>query len=118
MTELYQTIKTYLTEHQLLVFLCLLKVFQTNSNKNISHSTIYRVYISLCHEYNIEPVFKRGLDTTLSKFETAGLISLNRSTIRLLLNGVTPSDLLNAFLKDPALSKYQAFFFTSQQTLK
>lgn len=116
MGELYKNIKTYLTEQQLLVFLCLLKLCKTSSKKNIAPLTIYRLYMSLCREYSIEPVFKRGIKTTLLQFETAGLIRSNKSTVTLLLNNIEPVELLEDFLKDPVFSKYKTFLFSAPET--
>lgn len=105
----------YFTEQQLLVFLCFLKVCQISSKNNIDQVTIYKLYISLCREYGIEPAFKRGLKATLMSFETAGLIRYNKSSVTLLLNDIKPSELLDEFLKNPTFSKYKAFLSSTPE---
>jgi Cdc6-like AAA superfamily ATPase len=108
--EHYKALKKYLTEEQMLVFICLIKACRLNSKNSVAPRVIYSIYISLCNEYRIVPTFKSGLKDTLIRFETAGLIRINKSSVTLL-------NFKNSFLsefeadiyQDPVFSKYKKY---------
>lgn len=110
MGEQYKALKKYLTEQQMLVFICLIKACRLKSKNVVAPSVIYSIYISLCNEYRIDPVFKSGLRDVLIRFETAGLIRINKSSVTLLkFNNSSISELEADIYQDPAFSKYKEY---------
>ena len=110
MGEQYKALKKYLTEQQMLVFMCLIKACRLNSKNVIAPSIIYSIYISLCNEYGIDPAFKSGLRDTLMRFETAGLIRINKSSVTLLnFTNLSLLELEADIYQDPAFSKYKKY---------
>jgi Cdc6-like AAA superfamily ATPase len=97
----------------MLVFICLIKACRLNSKNIIAPSIIYSIYISLCSEYGIDPGFKYGLRDTLIRFETAGLIRINKSSVTLLnFKNFSLSELETDIYQDPAFSKYKEYMST------
>jgi Cdc6-like AAA superfamily ATPase len=108
--EQYKAIKKYLTEQQMLVFICLIKACRLKSKNVVAPSLIYNIYISLCNEYAIDPAFKSGLSVVLIRFETAGLIRINKSSVTLLnFNNSSLSELEIDIYQDPTFSKYKKY---------
>jgi Cdc6-like AAA superfamily ATPase len=108
--EQYKALKKYLTEQQMLVFICLIKACRLKSKNVVAPSVIYSIYISLCNEYRIDPVFKSGLRDVLIRFETAGLIRINKSSVTLLkFNNSSISELEADIYQDPAFSEYKKY---------
>jgi Cdc6-like AAA superfamily ATPase len=111
--EQYKALKKYLTEQQMLVFICLIKACRLKSKNVVAPRVIYSIYISLCNEYGIDPVFESSLRDVLIRFETAGLIRINKSSITLLnFNNSSISELEADIYQDPAFSKYKKYMST------
>jgi Cdc6-like AAA superfamily ATPase len=109
-SEQYKAIKKYLTEDQMLVFVCLIKACRIRSKNTVAPSLIYNIYISLCNEFGISPVYKSGLREVLIRFETAGLIRINKTSITLLnFDNSSLSALEADIYQDPLFSKYKKY---------
>ena len=107
-------IKSYCTEHTVLVLISVLKSKRKSPKKNIKLLTVTRIYNEICQEYNLETVYRQIIDP-LKKLDMAGLIKIRISkkgdvSIVEIGYGENTSEVIeNILYSDPDYAKYKDF---------
>ena len=112
-------IKSYGSEHMILVFISFLKARLNNANKQInfdevSLDEVSNAYQGICQEYNLERVYSSILPP-LKRLELAGFIKLGSSkkgSTKISEIGFgenTPEVIENLLYSDPDYAKYKSF---------
>jgi Cdc6-like AAA superfamily ATPase len=110
------TIKSYFTEHQILILISTLKAWRNKrkSRRSITAGEVYGVYMSLCNDFGIEPIFRSALDP-LSKLGLAGIIkykvprSGHPKVLEIGYDGNTIDVIEDVLYSDPDYSKYKYY---------
>ncbi len=112
-------IKSYGSEHMVLVFISVLKARRNNTKKQISLDEVFideasNIYQSICQEYDLERVYSSVLPP-LKRLELAGFIKLSSSkkgSTRITEIGFgenTPEVIESLLYNDPDYAKYKFF---------
>jgi len=112
-------IKSYGSEHMILVFISILKARLNNTKKQmnldeLSLDDVFYIYQSMCQVYNLERVYSSILPP-LKRLELAGFIKLGLSkkgSTKITEIGFgenTPEVIENLLYNDPDYAKYKSF---------
>ena len=107
-------IKSYFTEHTVLVLICVLKAKRKSPKRNVKLLTVAYIYREMCREYNLE-IIHRQLLAPLKILDLAGLIKIriNREGITSIVEigyGENTSEVMeNILYDDPDYAKYKDF---------
>jgi hypothetical protein len=107
-------IKSYCTEHTILVLISVLKAKCKSPKKSVKLFTVARIYNEICKEYNIEIVYRQVIEP-LKKLDLAGLIKIRTSkkgdvNIVEIGYGENTSEVIeNILYSDPDYAKYKDF---------